>query len=682
MTPDLEPAPPPGLTEPFVPTRAGDPFEFSLIATDRSGVVTTFSAPLVFVPVESFSTAPTASTIQGRTDTVYSGHDRIPGRGQKVALAQQATAGDTALETNHLVFHGDIDTTAMTSRPILTRVNAVVPAMRHLAPQAPGVDLVYAASFLAADANGFGPANPSQLFVALASAPPAVDFSGGSDRSGGFLSPNLLVRAMSRSIGAVGEDGTQPGSGLAQGKFDPKTFLDGALPKLFGLFSLLDLLDALGVGLDDAPAFVTEALDTVSSIVSEADRLRTAASALGPRLDEEISRAAHDGAKAGLQSVKAELDAVIAPLNTALQHVVDTIGSLPGAADIPTAVAAVTTALAGLVAPVDGLLAKLGAPQLPVAVKASLERPAKALRTLAAAADTLKAVEDFARNLLSPGTAVTARFEWSPVLHSWPAGPADKVVFKVNDSRCLRLAIEVRASASTPPSVDVAAEITNFALLLLPGAQLMGLKFSRIGFRASSGGKPQVDVVFDGIDFLGPLSFIDTLRRMIPFDGFADPPFVDVSPEGVSAGFDLALPNVGVGVFSLENIALGADARVPFLGDAVSVGFHFCSKDSPFRLTVMCIGGGGWVELRASPKGLVLLEMGLEACACLSVDLGVASGSVSIAVGVYLRLEGTKGLLTAYFRIRGEVDVLGLISASITLELSLTYQFETGKLVG
>jgi hypothetical protein len=266
------------------------------------------------------------------------------------------------------------------------------------------------------------------------------------------------------------------------------------------------------------------------------------------------------------------------------------------------------------------------------------------------------------------------------VLRSFPPG-AEVIAFPHPD-RALRLAIEVRAGATTPPRVDVAAELTEFRLQLLPGAPLMGLAFSRIGFRVASGGKPQVDVVFDGIEFLGPLSFIDTLRRMIPFDGFADPPFVDVSPEGVKAGFDLALPNVSVGVFSLENIALGADARVPFLGDAVTVGFYFCTKDSPFRLTVMCIGGGGWVGLRASPKGLVLLEMGLEACACLSVDLGVASGSVSISVGVYLRLEADKGLLTAYFRIRGEVDVLGLISASITLELSLTYHFETGKLIG
>jgi hypothetical protein len=121
---------------------------------------------------------------------------------------------------------------------------------------------------------------------------------------------------------------------------------------------------------------------------------------------------------------------------------------------------------------------------------------------------------------------------------------------------------------------------------------------------------------------------------------------------------------------------------VPFLGEAVTVGFLFCSKEAPFRLTVMAIGGGGWVGIRLAPNGLVLLEMGLEAGASLSVDLGVASGSVSVMIGVYLRLEDKKGQLTGYFRIRGEVEVLGIASASITLELSLTYDFASGKLVG
>jgi hypothetical protein len=135
-------------------------------------------------------------------------------------------------------------------------------------------------------------------------------------------------------------------------------------------------------------------------------------------------------------------------------------------------------------------------------------------------------------------------------------------------------------------------------------------------------------------------------------------------------------------VFSLENISLHAGVDVPFLGDALTVGFSFCTREKPFRLTVMMIGGGGFVGLTLSPKGLVVLEMSLEAGACLSIDLGVASGSVSIMVGVYLKLEGQGGSLTGYFRVRGEVDVLGLISASITLELSLTYDFGSGKLIG
>ncbi len=64
----------------------------------------------------------------------------------------------------------------------------------------------------------------------------------------------------------------------------------------------------------------------------------------------------------------------------------------------------------------------------------------------------------------------------------------------------------------------------------------MKLMFRRIAFHAGSTGKPEVDVVFGGIGFLGPLSFVDRLRELIPFDGFSDPPYVDVAPSGVTAG--------------------------------------------------------------------------------------------------------------------------------------------------
>jgi hypothetical protein len=129
-------------------------------------------------------------------------------------------------------------------------------------------------------------------------------------------------------------------------------------------------------------------------------------------------------------------------------------------------------------------------------------------------------------------------------------------------------------------------------------------------------------------------------------------------------------------------MSLAADVQVPFLGKTTSVGFDFCTRERPFVLAVAFLGGGGWFGIRIGPDKLQVLEVGLEAGAILAVDLGVASGSISAMIGIYMRLEGEGGSLTGYFRLRGEVDVLGLISASIELYLALAYQFETGKMSG
>lgn len=676
-TPDLQE--PPGGQQPFVPYRNGSPFQFTLTARDHGGGRTTWQAPLVFVQAgrdgpQTFVFHPDQAA------SAYAPVRIVQGRGQSLALAAPVKAGDTSVEVTHLVLNGVIDVENVTSSPFITELRAIVPSMRHLAPQAPAVDLVFAQPYLdnglpvrgADQAPVPGAPNAGELILALTSPAVAVDFSGGSDRSGGFMAPNLSVRGISRALGAIGENGNAP-SAFDAGTFDPASFLAGALPKLFGLFSLTELLKA--GGLDEAPAFVSDALDTVTRLLAEARELGRALADARTRLEHEVQQAAHAGARGIAQHAKDQLEAVAGPLESRLGELVAAVASLPGG------IGAVGTALGNLGTELRGLATAIAVPGVPAAVRSALRKPANALADLGSAAGDLARLE----KLLSGAAAgkVTARMSWRPVIGSWGLDGAPDI-FKPNDQRGLHLDVEVTASASAPPSVDILAEIVDFDLNLIGDAEtgLMKLKFRRIGFHAGSGTKSEVDVVFGGISFLGPLSFVDRLRELIPFDGFSDPPFVDITPAGIGAGFDLTLPNVSIGVFSLENITLGADARIPFLGDAMSVGFHFCSKDAPFRLTVMCIGGGGWLVLRASPKGLVLLELGLEACASLSVDLGVASGSVSIAVGVYLRLEGTTGMLAAYFRIRGEVEVLGLISASITLELSLAYQFNTGKLIG
>ena len=55
----------------------------------------------------------------------------------------------------------------------------------------------------------------------------------------------------------------------------------------------------------------------------------------------------------------------------------------------------------------------------------------------------------------------------------------------------------------------------------------------------------------------------------------------------------------------------------------------------------------------------------------------VASGSVHIMAGVYLKLDLTsnESQLTGYLRAGGSLDVLGLISASVEFYLGFTYYF-------
>lgn len=267
-------------------------------------------------------------------------------------------------------------------------------------------------------------------------------------------------------------------------------------------------------------------------------------------------------------------------------------------------------------------------------------------------------------------------------MKSWPSGNPNDMVLEFRHPDCFVLAIEGRASGKGEMGVTVLAELRDFTLHLLPGAPLVILPFDHMSFTTGSSGKPEVDVVMGKMQFVGLLSFVEVIKELIPFDGFSDPPYLDVSPSGVNAGFTLALPTVAIGVFSLSNMSLGADVQVPFLGKAVTVGFNFCTRERPFTLAVVFLGGGGWFGLRLSPDGLDVLELGLEAGACLAVDFGVASGSISAMIGIYMRLEFDKGSLTGYFRLRGEVDVLGLISASIELYMELAYQFSTGKMIG
>ncbi len=279
------------------------------------------------------------------------------------------------------------------------------------------------------------------------------------------------------------------------------------------------------------------------------------------------------------------------------------------------------------------------------------------------------------------GDELTIRFDWNPKISGFPAPDP---IFRANDERGLLVAVEgkVKKNGSSAPQISVVCSLRAFDLVLIAPASFIELQFDHIRFSIDSKAKMDVDVLLKEIKFVGPLSFVETLKDLIPLDGFSDPPYLDISPQGIDAGFDIALPSICVGVLNLSNLSLGAGFTVPFIGQPLSVRFNFCTREQPFLLTVYCFGGGGFFGVTIDPSGVQILEASFEFGAAISIDLGVASGGVEVMAGFYFRMEQDEASLTGYFRLGGHVDVLGLITASLELYLSLTYETSSGKCTG
>lgn len=306
------------------------------------------------------------------------------------------------------------------------------------------------------------------------------------------------------------------------------------------------------------------------------------------------------------------------------------------------------------------------------------------LDVLQALVDILDVADDIVEVLAGLlGEELTIRFDWSPEIKPW-GFEAGKPLFRPNDPHGFVVAVEakVRKDGTSAPKIRVVCGLKHFDLILINPAAFLELNFEKIEFSVDTGAKMGVDVLLSDIKFVGPLSFVETLKDLIPLDGFSDPPYLDITPQGIDAGFSVALPNIAVGMFSISNISLGAGFTVPFIGQPLSVRFNFCTREQPFNLTVSMFGGGGFFGVTISPDGVQILEAAFEFGASVSIDFGVASGGVEVMAGIYFRMEQDAASLTGYFRLGGHVSVLGLISASLELYLELRYEFETGKAVG
>jgi hypothetical protein len=283
-------------------------------------------------------------------------------------------------------------------------------------------------------------------------------------------------------------------------------------------------------------------------------------------------------------------------------------------------------------------------------------------------------------------------------LSAWPSGssppPLNTVgtVFEPSPGGGGQIQMTATATVTKDGAAtyDVQGSIDPFNLYLFgkdSSTYVVFVPFGPMTFSAQNGQKPSVQVSIgssgSGVSFEGPLSFVNALEQFLADLGG---PGMSVSVTGsqLDASFSLGLPTVGLGVFSLSGISLSAGISVPFLGGPAVAQFGFASQENPFTLTVCMFGGGGFFLIGVGFGGIQQIQAQFEFEGQFELDILVASGGLSLAAGVYYSYAappspGTGGTttLTGFVRMTGELSMLGLISISAELDLSLTYQ-ETG----
>jgi hypothetical protein len=475
---------------------------------------------------------------------------------------------------------------------------------------------------------------------------------------------------------------------LGQAQAYAQNLVQDAKARVNDLIAALDAVRAqvallAGLSFDAAPA-----LPGLPAVLTAA---RDAARALSTAADAQVN-GAHlpDGLRQSLRqaanTAQTLLDSVgVVPAllvqGKALYDALDAVVGHPDQLDDLFADAAtLRPRLQAITAAVDPLSGTIGGARLLEGAPRQIAQTA--LQAVKLAVDAVLASAELLE--LLTGDELTLRFDWNPVIKSWSIKPGDPPLFRVNDTHGFRVAVEarVRKNGQSAPKMSVVCSLKDFDLVLIAPASFMELNFEKIEFRIDTAAKMDVDVLLTDIKFVGPLSFVETLRDLIPLDGFSDPPYLDISAKGVDAGFDLALPAVAIGVFNLSNLSLGAGFTVPFIGQPLSVRFNFCTREQPFNLSVCMFGGGGFFGITLDPSGIQLMEAAFEFGASVSVNLGVASGGVHVMAGIYFRMEKNACSLAGYFRMGGCVSVLGIVSISIEIYLELRYEFESGKCAG
>lgn len=284
------------------------------------------------------------------------------------------------------------------------------------------------------------------------------------------------------------------------------------------------------------------------------------------------------------------------------------------------------------------------------------------------------------------GTVVTTNVTWKPdIVENNPIvtkrGGGGPTSFELDAT--------VTTDLSNPnnSTFTILGTLKNFVVNLCSTGddQFIKITFNELTFSSAKGQQANINVNIHAVEFVGPLKFVEQLQSFMDFSGEGGPK-IEIKPDGVSADLTVALPTIAVGLFSLSNVGVEAGFLLPFDGSPAVFTFGFSKKSDPFQLSIAIFGGGGYFTMKIGTDGVHEIDAGFDFGAMAAINLGVASGSVSLVAGFQFTyaIDHTKTpakntcVLTGYVKLSGNLSILGIVTMSLVFDLSLTYQETNG----
>src|SRR5262249_29296864 len=135
-----------------------------------------------------------------------------------------------------------------------------------------------------------------------------------------------------------------------------------------------------------------------------------------------------------------------------------------------------------------------------------------------------------------------------------------------------------------------------------------------------------------------------------------------LAPTELVASWGFRLPDL-VGPLTISNINVRTGIVLPFLGGPTTVQVEVGDKMAPCLVAIGIMAGAASFRIRvaASPQPIEEIACSLEGGAFLGLSLGPISGRVLASFGIYF-VQGRDGAhAQAFFRVFGEVSVLGIL---------------------